>query len=83
MGVPDLVADGVNPQHAADWLKARGKVPLTATALAGLRREAAKAGVTVAEAVQQCAERGWRGFKADWLHRDRTAAAADPFAGSV
>lgn len=81
LGVSELVELGVDRQHAADWLKARGKMPLTATALAGVKREAAKAGITIAAAVQQSAERGWRGFRADWYAKE--PAAYDPFAGGL
>lgn len=78
--VDDLVAQGVNRQHAADWLKARrdkGAKHLTPTAWAGLCREAGKAGISPAEAVRICAEREWRGFDAswDWRSTPRTAGA--------
>lgn len=69
MSVDDLVTAGVDPQHAADWLAVRKvkKLPLTATAWADTRGEAAKAGITVAEAIQRAATAGWAGFKAAWL----------------
>lgn len=60
----------------SDWLavrRAKRAGPVTATVLAGMRREAAKAGVSVEAAIRTCAERGWQGFRADWL---RPAAAA-------
>lgn len=66
LSVDNLVAEGVDPQHAADWIKARGKVPLTETAWKAVKTEAEKAGITVAQAVQRAAENGWRGFKAGW-----------------
>lgn len=64
-----LVAAGVDPQHAADWLSVRRAkaLPLTATAWADTRAEAAKAGVTVAEAVRMAAAHGWGGFRAAWV----------------
>lgn len=64
-----LLAEGVDRQVAVDWLAIRKaqKAPLTETALAGVRREAAAAGLSVAAAVKVSVERGWRGFKADWL----------------
>lgn len=65
LSVKDLVNLGVNAQIAADWLKIR-KVPLTATALAAMRREASKAGITISDAVTICAEKGWRGFNAGY-----------------
>lgn len=48
------------------------KAPLTDTALAGIRREAAKAGITLAEALACCCARGWQGFKADWVNAQAT-----------
>ncbi len=41
--------------------------PLSATALTGLRREAEKAGKSLADVMAICCERGWRGFKAEWI----------------
>lgn len=54
-----------------DWLRVRGRNPLTQTAWSGMTNEASKAGISPAEAVRICAERGWRGFRADWLDRDK------------
>ena len=45
------------------------RAPLTNTALAGIRREADKAGLSLADALAVCCERGWVGFRADW-HSD-------------
>jgi hypothetical protein len=63
----------VSPEVMADFQKLRTakKSPLTATALAGIRREAAKAGLSMQQAVEMCCERGWAGFKAEWLHEQR------------
>jgi len=70
LGVDFLVFNGADEQHAADWLKAR-KAPLTATAWAAVEREASKAGITAAMAVQVSAENSWRGFRADWYANSR------------
>ena len=51
-------------------LRKQRKAPLTASALAGIEREAAKAGITLAEALAECCARGWQGFKADWYARE-------------
>lgn len=68
----DLQARGVEPQVAADFLALRAKkrAPVTATALAGLEREAATAGMTLNAALRTSAERGWQGFKAEWVRPD-------------
>lgn len=69
---PDL--PGVPPNLLADFLavrKAKRAGPLTATAIAGLTREAAKAGLTLLEAVTFCCEAGWQAFNAGW-YENRT-----------
>lgn len=64
----DLVKLGVNEQHAKDWLAVRKvkKAPLTQTALDGVRKEAEKAGKTLAQAIEIAAIENWAGYKADW-----------------
>lgn len=61
--------DSVPAELWADFLLLRRtqKAPVTATALRGIEREAAKAGVTLADALAECCERSWRGFKAAWM----------------
>ena len=67
-----LLADhGVDGQLALDYLAVREDRrarTLTQTAIAGLEREAVRAGLTLAQAVTVCVERNWAGFNADWLH---------------
>ena len=62
----DLFPD-VDPDHLRDWVAARKakRLPLTETAAKGFRRAADKAGMTAAEAVKFCAEKGWAGLYAD------------------
>ncbi|WP_052765580.1 hypothetical protein [Pandoraea apista] len=69
LGVRELVAEGVERQHAEDWLKARRakKLPLTETALDLVKTEAGKAGLTLPQAIARAAGEGWAGFKASWL----------------
>ena len=57
----------VDPEHLRDWVAARKakRLPLTETAAKGFRRAADKAGMTAAEAVKFCAEKGWAGLYAD------------------
>ncbi len=43
------------------------KAPLTQTALKGLYREAEKANLSINDALKICCERGWVGFKAEWV----------------
>ena len=74
----DLVREGIPKQVAADWLKVRStkKAPLTPTAWDAVKREAAAAGLTPAQAVQHAAESGWQGFKASWLDKPNPAKAS-------
>lgn len=63
-----LVAEGIDSQIASDFLAIRKakRAPLTTTALDGIKREAAKAVITLEDALRICIESGWQGFKADW-----------------
>jgi hypothetical protein len=64
----DLFA-GVSPQIAKDFKAIRKgkKAAITKTAIDGIRREATKAGLTLESALAICCERGWSGFKAEWV----------------
>ena len=66
-----LVAMGVPEQIAKDWLAIRKqkRAPLTETALDAVRRESEIAGLSLADAIRVSAERGWQGFKAEWLNK--------------
>ena len=67
--LPDDLFPGVAPQVVKDFraLRKAKRAPITATAAAGIAREAAKAGLTLESALTVCCERGWTGFKAEWL----------------
>lgn len=65
---PDDVADEV--WDAFQELRKAKRAPLTALAIAELRREADKAGWTLDRALRQCCKRGWQGFEASWLRED-------------
>lgn len=56
------------------------RAPITQTALAGIRREAEKVGMTLAEALGECCERTWQTFRASWWMKDqaRPVAAGPP-----
>ena len=72
-GAPPITElDGVPSQVMADYLavrKAKKAGGLTATALASIQREANKAGLSLEQAITECCEAGWQGFKADWYFR--------------
>lgn len=63
---------GVDPQVVSDFkaMRKAKKAPLTETALRGIEREAKRAGLSLQEVLAMCCERGWTGFKADWV-KDR------------
>lgn len=68
--------DGVSDSVWQDFQKTRRakKAPVTDTAMDGIRREAQKAGITLEKALQTCCERGWTGFKAEWLTETKRAS---------
>lgn len=74
--------DDVPEQLWRDWLAVRKakRAPLTATALAGVRREAKKAGLSLEQAIQICVEWGWQGFRAEWMENrsQRASGRAGP-----
>jgi len=47
------------------------RAPVTKTALSRIRSEADKAGWPLADALAECTARGWQGFKAEWVMRDK------------
>ena len=65
--------EGVFPQTWEDFLILRKakRSPVTATAIQQIEREAVKAGLTLNDALETCCQRGWAGFKADWMRPDR------------
>lgn len=70
--------DDVDIQVWSDWVAHRKakKAPVTQTALDGIAREATKANITMQTALQTMCERGWTGFKAEWLQNVAGKAAA-------
>lgn len=71
-----LLKAGVDSQVASDWLVVRKKKNLlpTLTVLQKLERDGAAAGLSLAQTVMHCAERGHAGFYPD---RDTQAAPAN------
>ena len=60
--------EGVDPDvwSAFRQLRTAKRAPITPIALAGIRREATAAGISLEAALRVCCERGWTGFKAEW-----------------
>jgi len=76
--------DGVQDQTWIDFLdlRKRKRAALNETALAGIEREAKKAGWSLECALAKCLARGWQGFDAEWVKGERPpnddAANDDP-----
>jgi hypothetical protein len=75
-----LVSLGADAKIACDWLTLRNgkRATTTKTAIAGIQREAAKAGITLTDALRTCCERSWVGFRASWIARERDGAQGPP-----
>lgn len=82
----ELIALGVHRQTLNDWQAVRRSKragPITRTVVDGLVAEAGKARISVADAVRIAAERGWQGFRAEWVANLKPNATADPTTGKV
>ena len=80
---PALVCPDDVPESVwADFLTIRKakRAPMTATALQSIQREADKAGISIADALATCCERGWQSFKAEWATPTRPSARRVPAA---
>lgn len=78
-----LLSLSVPEQVVTDWLslrKAKRATP-TKTAIEGLQREAEKAGISLGGAMAICCERGWQGFRADWMGNQHYQKQVKPKAG--
>jgi hypothetical protein len=61
--------EGVSPEVWDSFVKQRkfARAVITETVIKTIRFEAEKAGWTLEKALAECAARGWRGFKAEWV----------------
>lgn len=62
-GIPDSLI------HDFAAVRKSKRAPITETAINGIKREAAKAGMTLEQAITMCVERNWQGFNAEWVLR--------------
>lgn len=69
---PDDVSQAVWDDFIA--IRTKVKKPFTETALKIMKREAAKAGYTLEQALETCCARGWQGFEAKWVQAKQTAS---------
>jgi hypothetical protein len=56
-------------------LRKSKRLPITSTAIDGIRNEAGSIGWTLERAINECCVRGWGGFKADWTKGSPPAGA--------
>ncbi len=70
--------DSVPVQVWSDFLAIRKakRAPLTATALDGIKSEATKAGMALADVLTLCCTRGWQSFKAEWIESAKANSPA-------
>lgn len=71
-GDADLVAAGVPESDLEAWkaVRRRKRAPAISKAIAKtLISEAEKAGITAHEAITICIQRGWQGFRAEWVDK--------------
>lgn len=59
------------------------KAAITETVLAGFRREAELAGVSLAEAIKTSCEANWQGFRADWYAARNAAKPGGASSGAM
>jgi hypothetical protein len=75
VALEQLLEQGVQRQHAEDWLRVRKDkgLSLTRTAWEEVVKQAGLAGITTGAAVQIAAANSWGGFRANWLTRENIA----------
>jgi uncharacterized protein YdaU (DUF1376 family) len=67
-----ITPEGVSQDVWDSFVQQRKKsrAVITETVIDSIQKEANKAGWTLEMALAECAARGWRGFKADWVKSD-------------
>lgn len=72
-GVKAKRPDDVPEQVWNDFTAHRNakRAPITPTVIDTIRREAGQIGMTLTEAISEMMVRGWQGFKAEWIMKDR------------
>lgn len=80
-----LLSIGVTESVAVDWLQIRKakKSAVTETAIKGLVRECELAGISVNDALVMCCERGWSGFKSEWILNQAKTKTHNPAVLSI
>ena len=71
VATPDGVSSDVWDSFVAQ--RKANRAVITESVVKSIQREANKAGWTLEQALAECAARGWRGFKADWVIDKQTS----------
>lgn len=68
-----LLELGVVENHADDWIQTRKdkRASFTESVIDGIQKECEKYGFSFPEAIKECAERSWQGFKYSWLDKQK------------
>jgi len=74
-----ITPEGVSQQVWDDFVAQRKKsrAVISETVIKTIKKEADKAGWTLEQALAECAARGWRGFKAEWVKDDKKQDKTD------
>jgi hypothetical protein len=72
IGIKKLISDKPESVSQEVWdeyvsLRKQKRTTVTPLVIKGIEREAEKAGLSLQDALVTCIERGWQGFKADWV----------------
>ena len=68
----ELAPEGVSAEVWDSFVKQRkaSRAVITPTVISQIKKEADLAGWTLEQALTECAARGWRSFKADWVKKE-------------
>lgn len=77
--------DGVSSEVWQEFVKHRKaqKAVVTPLVMQGIAKEAAKAGWSLNDALQETVVRGWKSFKADWVKNESTGQQRNIMAGVI
>ena len=77
--------DGVSSEVWQEFTKHRKaqKAVVTPLVMQGIAKEAAKAGWSLNDALQETVVRGWKSFKADWVKNESTGQQRNIMAGVI
>ena len=77
--------DGVSSEVWHEFVKHRKaqKAVVTPLVMQGIAKEAAKAGWSLNDALQETIVRGWKSFKADWVKNESTGQQRNIMAGVI